>query len=56
MGDLFLFLPDIGIGNYGNNNTPHATNKYLKTAVTDLDQGSDILLKLYRQSSYSKPR
>ena len=39
--DLFLFVSDIGIANYADNNTPHATNKYLKTVLKDLDQGSD---------------
>ena len=44
--DLFLFVPDIGIANYADDNTPHATNKHLETVLKDLEQGSDTLLKL----------
>ena len=45
--DLFLFVPDIGIANYADDNTPHATDKYLETALKDLEQGSDTLLKWF---------
>ena len=45
--DLFLFVPDIGIANYADGNTPHATNKHLETALKDLEQGADILLKWF---------
>ena len=43
--DLFLFVLDIGIANYADNNTSHATNKHLETVLKDLEQGSDTLLK-----------
>ena len=43
--DLFLFVPDIVITNYADDNTPHATNKHLKTVLKDLEQGSNTLLK-----------
>ena len=45
--DLFLFVPDIGIANYADDNTPHATNKHLETVLKDLEQGSDTLLKWF---------
>ena len=45
--DLFLFVPDIGMANYADDNTLHATNKHLKTVLTDLQQRSDILLKWF---------
>ena len=44
---LFLFVPDIGIANYADDNTPHATNKHLETVLKDLEQGSDTLLKWF---------
>ena len=44
---MFLFVPDIGIANYADDNTPHATNKHLETELKDLQQGSDILLKWF---------
>ena len=34
--DLFLFVLDIGIANYADDNTPHATNKHLETLLKDL--------------------
>ena len=44
--DLFLFVSDIDIANYADDNTPHATNKHLETVLTtDLEQRPDILLK-----------
>ena len=43
--DLFLFVSDIGIANYNDDNTPHATDKHLETVLKDLEQGSDNLLK-----------
>ena len=27
--DMFLFVPDIGLANFADDNTPHATNKHL---------------------------
>ena len=45
LSDLFLFVPDIGIANYSDVNTPHATNKNLETVLKDLEQGSHTLLK-----------
>ena len=45
--DLFLFVPDIGIANYADDNTPRATNEHLETVLKDLEQGSDILLKWF---------
>ena len=47
MCDLFLFVSDNGIANYADDNTPHATNKYLETILKDLQQGSDTLLKWF---------
>ena len=47
MCDLFLFVPNIGIANYADDNTPHATNKQLQTVLKDLEQGFDILLKWF---------
>ena len=44
---MFLFVPDIGIANYADDNTPHATNKHLETELKDLEKGSDILLKWF---------
>ena len=44
---FFLFAPDIGIVNYADNNTPHATDKHLETVLKDLEQGSDTLLKWF---------
>ena len=43
--DLILFANDIGIENYADDNTPHATNEHLETVLKDLEQGSDTLLK-----------
>ena len=45
--DLFLFVPDISIANYADDNTPHATDKYLETVLKDFEQGSDTLLKWF---------
>ena len=39
--------PDIGIENYADDNNPHATNKHLETALKDLEQGFDTLLKWF---------
>ena len=47
MCDLFLFVPDIGIANYADGNTPHATNKHLGIVLMYLEQGSDILFKWF---------
>ena len=44
---LFLFVPDIGIANCADDNTPHATDKYLETVLKNLEQGSDTLLKWF---------
>ena len=41
----FFFVPDIGIANYTDDNTPRVTNKHLKTVLKDLKQGSDTFLK-----------
>ena len=49
--DLFLFVPDIGIANYADDNTPHATNKHLETVLTtDFEQRPDILLKWFTEN------
>ena len=45
--DLFLFVSDIGIANYADDNTPHATDKHLETVLKDLEQVSDTLLKWF---------
>ena len=45
--DLFLFVSDIDIANYADDNTPHATDKHLETVLKDLEQGSDTLLKWF---------
>ena len=45
--DLFLFVSDIGIANYADDNTPHSTDKHLETVLKDLEQGSDTLLKWF---------
>ena len=45
--DLFLFVLDNDIANYADDNTPHATNKHLKTVLKDLEQGSGTLLKWF---------
>ena len=45
--ELFLFVPDIGIVNYADDNTSHATNKHLETVLKDLEQRSDTLLKWF---------
>ena len=45
--DLFLLVSDIGIANYTDDNTPHATDKHLETVLKDLEQGSDTLLKWF---------
>ena len=45
--ELFLFVPDVGIANYADNNIPHATNKHLETVLKDLEQRSDTLLKWF---------
>ena len=45
--DVFLFVLDIGIVTYADDNTPHTTNKHLETELKDLEQGSDILLKWF---------
>ena len=44
---MFLFVSDIGIANYADDNTPHATDKHLETVLKDLEQGSDTLLKWF---------
>ena len=44
---MFLFVPDIGIANYADDNTPHTTNKHLETVLKDLGQGSDTSLKWF---------
>ena len=41
--DLFLFVPEIGIATYADDNTLHATNKHVET----LHLGSDTLLKWF---------
>ena len=45
--ELFLFVLDVGIANYADNNIPHATNKHFETVLKDLEQRSDILLKWF---------
>ena len=45
MCDLFLFVLEIGIANYPDDNTFHATNKHLETMLKGLEQGSNTLLK-----------
>ena len=44
---LVSFVPDIGIANYADDNTSHATNKHLETVLKDLEQRSDTLLKWF---------
>ena len=34
--DLLLFVRNIGIANYADDNTPHVTNKHLETILKDL--------------------
>ena len=34
--DLFLFVPDIDIAIYADDNIPHATNKHLETVLKEL--------------------
>ena len=53
--DLFLFVPDIGIANYADDNTPHATNKHLESVLKDLEQGSDTLLKWFTDNLKANP-
>ena len=50
MYDLFLFVPNTGIVNFADDNTPHAINKNFETILKDLEQGSDILLKWFRDN------
>ena len=45
--DLFLFVSDIGIANYADDNTSHITDKHLETVLKNLEQGSDTLLKWF---------
>ena len=47
---MFLFVSNIGIANYAENNTPHAPKNYLETVLTDIEQGSDILLKWFKDN------
>ena len=44
---MFLFVSDIGIANYADDNTPHATDKHLETVLKDLEHGSVTLLKWF---------
>ena len=41
--DLFLFVPDIGIANYADDNTPHATNNHLET-ILNMTLDKDLIL------------
>ena len=45
--DLFLFVLNIGVANYADDNNPHTTNKHFETVLKDLEQGSDTLLKWF---------
>ena len=45
--DLFLFVSNIGIANYADDNALHATNKHLETVLKDLEKGADTLLKWF---------
>ena len=45
MCGLFLFVLDICIANYADDNTLHATSKHLETILKDLEQRSDSLSK-----------
>ena len=47
-----FFVPDIGIANYADTNTPYAINKHLETVPKDLEQGSDTLLKWFTDSLF----
>ena len=47
MCNLFLAVPNIGIADYADDNTPHATKNHLEAVLTDIEQGSDILLKCF---------
>ena len=44
---LVSFVPNIGIANYADDNTSHATNKHPETVLKDLEQRSDTLLKWF---------
>ena len=50
MYDLFLFVPNTGIVNFADDNTPHAINKHFETILKDFEQGSDTLLKWFRDN------
>ena len=43
--DLFLFVHEIGIVNYADDNTPHVTYKHLEAVLNNLQQGFDTSLK-----------
>ena len=55
MHDLFLSVPDIGIANYADHNTPHATSKHVETVLKDLEQGSNTLLKWFTDNLIANP-
>ena len=44
---MFLFVLNIGVANYADDNNPHTTNKHFETVLKDLVQGSDTLLKWF---------
>ena len=47
---MFLFVSNIGIANYAEDNTPNAPKNYLETVLTDIEQGFDILLKWFKDN------
>ena len=49
--DLFMFLPEIGIANYADDNTPYSTGTGIHSTISDLDQAIGILLKWFQYNS-----
>ena len=45
--DLFMFLPEDGIANYADDNTPYSTGNRIHNIISDLEQASDILSKWF---------
>lgn len=47
--ELFLFLPEVGIVNYADDDTPDTTNRHLQSVLKDLEQEPDIFAEvIYR--------
>ena len=49
--DLFMFLPENGIANYADDNTPYSTGTGIHSTISDLDQAIGILLKWFQYNS-----